>query len=101
MKLKYMEESIVVTTTSNIKILNYKFQKLYYAIIINNCNHYSSILNKQRIDVVFVDNKFKVLSIKRGMHENTVYENKDADKAILLPLGTFSTLKVDDYLIVV
>lgn len=95
-----MDESIIVTNTDNVKILSYKFQKLYYAIIINNCNHYSSILNKQRIDVVMINNEFKVLAIKREMHENTVYENKNANKTILLPLGTFRDLKVGDYLII-
>lgn len=97
MKLLYNEESIFVTTTNNINILKYRFQKLYYAIIINNCNRYSSILNKQRIDVVMVDDKYRVLSIKRTMHENTIYEDEDASKTILLPLGTFSSLRKNDY----
>ena len=100
MKLKYNDSGIGVTCTTNVKILNYKFQKLYYAIIINNCNKYSSILNKQRIDVVMTDNEFRVLSIKRSMHENTVYENRDANNVILLPLNTFCDLKIGDYLLV-
>lgn len=101
MKLKYDDSSIMVTITNNKKILNYKFQKLYYAIIIKNCNKYSSILNKQRIDVVMTDDEFKVLSVKRGMHENTIYENKTANNVILLPLNTFDNLKIGDYLLVV
>ena len=100
MKLKYNDSSVGVTYTTNVKILNYKFQKLYYAIIIKNCNKYSSILNKQRIDVVMTDNEFRVLSIKRSMHENTIYENRDANIVILLPLNTFSDLKIGDYLLV-
>jgi len=80
--------------------LNYKFQRLYYAIIIDNCNCYSSILNKQRIDVLMVDDNFNVLSIKRNMHENTIYEEKLANKTLLLPLGTFPNLKIGDKLIV-
>lgn len=100
MKLKYNDSSVGVTYTTNVKILNYKFQKLYYAIIIKNCNKYSSILNKQRIDVVMTDNEFRVLSIKRSMHENTVYENRDANIVILLPLNTFGDLKIGDYLLV-
>lgn len=100
MKLRYNDDSIMATSTNNLKILKYKFQKLYYAIIINNCSRYSSILNKQRIDVVMVDSNYNVLSIKRDMHENTVYENIDATITILLPLGSFPNLKVDDRLIV-
>lgn len=100
MKLRYNDSSVVVTITNNVKILNYKFQKLYYAIIIKNCNKYSSILNKQRVDVVMINDDFKVLSIKRSMHENTVYENTMANNVILLPLGTFSDLKIGDYLLV-
>lgn len=90
----------MVTETNNLNILKYKFQKLYYAIIINNCNRYSSILNKQRIDVIMVDEGLNVLSIKRNMHENTVYEDKRADKTILLPLGIFKDLKINDRLII-
>ena len=100
MQLKYKNDSIMITCTTNLKILSYKFQKLYYAIIIDNCNKYSSILNKQRIDVIMVDNDFRVLSIKRGMHENTIYEDKMATKTLLLPLGTFNDLKVGDILII-
>ena len=100
MKLKYNDNSVVVTITNNVKILNYKFQKLYYAIIIKKCNKYSSILNKQRIDVVMTDSEFRVLSIKRNMHENTIYENANANNVILLPLNTFSDLKIGDYLLV-
>ena len=100
MILKYKNDNIMVTCTNNLNILKYKFQKLYYAIIISNSNRYSSILNKQRIDIVMVDNELKVLSIKRDMHENTVYEDKRADKIILLPLGVFKGLQINDRLIV-
>lgn len=98
MKLKYNNDSVMVTYTNNLKILNYRFQKLYYAIIIENCCRYSSVLNKQRIDVIMVDDFFKVLSIKRNMHENTVFETIGAKRTILLPLGVFSDLKVNDIL---
>ena len=85
MKLKYKNEAIDVTTTTNKTILKYRFQKLYYAIIIKNCNRYSSIANKQRIDVVMTDNNLTILSIKLDMHENTFLENIDATTTILLP----------------
>ena len=47
MKLIYNNKEISVTTTHNKLIMRYQHQKLYYAIIINECNSYSSILNKQ------------------------------------------------------
>lgn len=93
MRLKYKDQTIPVTTTTNSNIMKYKFQKLYYGIIINNCNRYSSILSKQRIDVAMTDDDLNILSIKRGMHENTVYENEKATKTILLPLSEFANLE--------
>ena len=75
MRLKYKEQEIMVTETKNPSILRYHFQKLYYAIIIQDCNRYSSIGNKQRIDVIMTDDNLKILSFKRNMHENTVVQN--------------------------
>ena len=89
MDLIYKEKSIMATTTNNKEILKYHFQKLYYAIIIYNCNRYSSIANKQRIDVVLTDKNFKILSYKKEMHENTFIENKKATNTILLPLNYY------------
>ena len=94
MKLKYKNETIDVTTTKNQTILKYHFQKLYYAIIIKDCNRYSSIANKQRIDVVMTDDSLKILSYKKEMHENTVFSNENATTTILLPLGIISDLEV-------
>lgn len=94
MKLKYQNNSISVTTTTNKNILKYHFQKLYYAIIIKNCNRYSSIGNKQRIDAVMTDDKLNILSIKLDMHENTVFENTNATTTILLPIGSIPNLEV-------
>ena len=94
MKLKYKKETIDVTTTTNKTILKYRFQKLYYAIIIKNCNRYSSIANKQRIDIVMTDDKLRILSYKKDMHENTVFSNEDATTTILLPVGSISNLEV-------
>lgn len=93
MKLVYKNKEIPVTTTNNPQIMRFKFQKLYYAIIINNCNRYSSIASKQRIDIVMTDDNLNILSFKLEMHENTVYENKNATKIILLPLNTFDNLE--------
>lgn len=94
MKLKYKNEIIDVTTTTNKTILKYRFQKLYYAIIIKDCNHYSSIANKQRIDVVMTDDNLNILSIKLDMHENTVFETQDATTTILLPPASIHNLEV-------
>ena len=97
MNLIYKENSIGVTKTNNPQILKYHFQKLYYAIIINNCNRYSSIANKQRIDIVMTDDNLKILSFKREMHENTFYENLQATTTILLPLNYFSDLEPNTF----
>lgn len=98
MKIEYQNTEIMVTSTTNPNLLKYHFQKLYYAIIIKKCNRYSSISNKQRIDVVMTDDNLKILYIKRDMHENTFIEEKNATTTILLPLGTFKNLKIGDYL---
>lgn len=94
MKLKYQNEIIDVTTTKNPTILKYHFQKLYYAIIIKDCNRYSSIANKQRIDVVMTDDNLTIMSFKLGMHENTVFSNEKATTTILLPLGSIENLEI-------
>ena len=98
MKLIYKDNEMMATTTSNKEILKYHFQKLYYAIIINHCNRYSSIANKQRIDVIMTDDNLEVLSIKRNMHENTFFEDKNATTTILLPLNTFPDLEIESTL---
>lgn len=98
MKLKYKEEKITLTMTTNSKLLKYHFQKLYYAIMIKNCNRYSTIAHKQRIDVIMTDDNLKVLSIKREMHENTFLENLEATTTFLLPLNSFIDLKVGEQL---
>lgn len=93
MKIIYKGKELNATITTNPRLMRYKFQKLYYAIIINNCNSYSSIASKQRVDVVMTDNDYNILSIKREMHENTIYENINANKTILLPLNYFEDLE--------
>ena len=94
MKLKYKNQTIDVTTTTNKTIIKYRFQKLYYAIIIKDCNRYSSIANKQRVDVAMTDDNLTILSYKRDMHENTFVENADATTTILLPLNSIPDLEV-------
>ena len=94
MKLKYDNEILDVTTTTNKTIIKYKIQKLYYAIIIKDCNRYSSIANKQRVDVVMTDDNLKILAFKLDMHENTFFETKEATTTILLPKGSIKTLEI-------
>lgn len=93
MKLKYQQKYIDVTTTTNQTILKYRFQKLYYAIIIKNCNRYSSIANKQRIDIAMTDDNLKILSYKMDMHENTVFIDENATTTVLLPRNYFPNLE--------
>ena len=100
MKIEYEGKELSATITTNSKIMRYKFQKLYYAIIINNCNSYSSIASKQRVDVVMTDNNYQILSIKKEMHENTIYENKEASKTIILPLNYYPNLKQQEKFII-
>ena len=95
MDLLYKNKSIPVTTTNNKEILKYHFQKLYYAIIVKNCNRYSSIAHKQRIDIVMTDDNLNILSFKRDMHENTFYEDKSATTAIVLPPNYFKNIEIN------
>ena len=93
MKLIYKGKEINATITTNPGIMRYKFQKLYYAIIINNCNKYSSIASKQRVDVVLTDDNYNIVAIKKEMHENTIFENDKARKTIILPLNYYEDLE--------
>ena len=93
MKLKYKNITLPVTTTTNQSPLKYRFQKLYYAIIIKNCNRYSSIANKQRIDVAMCDDDLTILALKLDMHENTVFANDSATTTILLPKNSLTNLE--------
>lgn len=94
MKLKYNNVILPVTTTTNQSPIKYRFQKLYYAITIKNCNRYSSIANKQRIDVALCDDQLTILALKLDMHENTVFENSDATTTILLPKNSIANLEL-------
>lgn len=95
MKLKYNNQEIMVTETRNPYILKYHFQKLYYAILIRDCNRYSSIGNKQRVDVLMTDDSLNILTYKKEMHENTVIANEKATNTILLPLNTFEGIIIN------
>lgn len=93
MKLKYENIVIDATITKSKTILKYRFQKLYYAIIIKDCNQYSSIANKQRIDVVMTDDRLTISSFKLDMHQNTIFTDENATTTILLPLGIIKHLE--------
>lgn len=95
MKLKYKKQELMITETKNPTILKYHFQKLYYAILIRGCNRYSSIGNKQRIDVVMLNDQLKILSFKKEMHENTIFQNEEATNTLLLPLNALKELEIN------
>ena len=40
------------------------------------------------------NDNLEILSLKKEMHENTFYENKNATTTILLPLNYFKDLKI-------
>ena len=95
MRLVYKGIKIPVTNTHNDKLMRFKHQKLYYAIIIKECNRYSSIGNKQRIDIAMTDDNLNILSFLYDMHENTVFENKKATTTIIIPKNTFNNLEIN------
>ena len=94
MKLKYKDKEIEVTQTHNEGIMKYKFPKLRYAIIIYDCNAYSSVFSKQRIDMALTDDNFNIVLYRYGMHENTIQSHDKAKHTILMPLNTFDNLEL-------
>lgn len=94
MKLVYKNKEIEVTQTHNQEIMKYKFPKLRYAIILYDCNSYSSVGSKQRVDIVLVDDKFHIVKIRYAMHENTIQTDTRASHTIILPLDTFDDLEI-------
>ena len=95
MKLVYKNKEIDVTQCHNDGIMRYKFPKLRNAIIIYDCNSYSSIASKQRVDLVLVDDNFHIVLFRYDMHENTVQSDDRAKHTILLPLGTFDNFELN------
>ena len=95
MKLVYKDKSIDVTQSHYDGIMRYKFPKLRNAIIIYDCNSYSSIASKQRVDIALVDDKFHIVLFRYGMHENTIQRDERAKHTILLPLNTFDNLELN------
>lgn len=95
MKLVYKNQEIEVTQTHNDKIMRYKFPKLRNAIIIYDCNAYSSIGSKQRYDMALVDDNFNIVLFRYGMHENTIQRDNRAKHTILMPLNTFNNLELE------
>lgn len=95
MKLVYKNKEIEVTQTHNDKIMRYKFPKLRHAIIIYDCNTYSSIGAKQRFDMALVDDNFHIVLFRHAMHENTIQSDNRAKHTILIPLDTFDDLELE------
>ena len=95
MKLVYKDKTIDVTQSHYDGIMRYKFPKLRHAIIIYDCNSYSSIASKQRVDIALVDDEFNIVLFKYDMHENTIQKDDRAKHTILLPLNTFDNLELN------
>jgi len=93
MKLTYKNKEVDLTQTHNELIMQYKFPKLRNAIIIYDCNTYSSILSKQRVDIALVDDKLNIITYRYSMHENTILKDEKAKHTILIPLNTFNNLE--------
>lgn len=95
MKLVYKNKEIEVTQTHNNRIMQYKIPKLRHAIIIYDCNAYSSIGSKQRYDMALTDDNFHIVLYRHGMHENTIQRDNRAKHTILVPLDTFNDLELN------
>lgn len=95
MKLVYKNKEIEVTQTHNKKIMYYKIPKLRNAIIIYDCNAYSSIGSKQRVDIALTDDNFNIITFCQEMHENTIQIDNRAKHTILIPLNAFEELELN------
>lgn len=93
MDLIYKDKSIKCTRTYEQKPMKYRYEKLYFGIIINDCNRYSSLNSLQYTDVCLVDEDYKILELKKNMHPNTYIECDEAVMAIITPKDYFDIEK--------
>lgn len=94
MKLLYNNKEIPVTFTHNPIIMRNKVMKLYFAYYIIECNRYSSIKNRYRVDIIMVDENNIIVGYKQDMHTNTVYSNELAKNCIITPVGYFDNIEI-------
>lgn len=94
MYLEYNNNKIICVETKVESFLKYRLEKLYYAVIIYNKNRFSTILSLQNIDLVILDDNYKIVSFKLNMVPNTVYEDKSGNIIVILPVGYYKDLEV-------
>lgn len=75
--------------SENNKPLYLRYEKLYFGIIINECNRYSALKVLHKTDVALVNDDYVIVELVKGIHPNTYIENERATRAILLPPNYF------------
>ena len=88
-RIFYGNKDIVGVYSENKKPLYLRYEKLYFGIIINECNRYSALKVFYKTDVALVNNDYEIVELSKGIHPNTYIENEKATRAILLPLNYF------------
>jgi len=100
MNLVYKDKKIRCVETGIETFLRYKAEKLYYAVILRNRNRFSTILSLQIIDVMVLDDDYKIISFKHNMKPNTVYEDKNGSIVVVLPPNYYEDIEVGDKIII-
>lgn len=100
MYINYNDKKIKCIQTKLDTFLRYKRCKIDYGVIIPNTNRFSTILSSQNIDIIILNNKQEIVAFKYNMFPNTIFEDKDGDIVVVLPLGTFNDLKNGNKLII-
>lgn len=88
-RIFYGNKDILGVYSENKKPLYLRHEKLYFGVVINECNRYSSLKVLYKTDAALVNDDYEIVEISKGMHPNTYIENEKATRAILLPLNYF------------
>jgi len=96
MYLVYKDKEISCVETGIETFLRYKVQKIYYAVLMRNKNRFSTILSLQNIDIMILDDEYKILSYKHNMKPNTVFEDKNGSIVIILPPNYYENIEIGD-----
>ena len=100
MYLVYKDKEIRCVETGIETFLRYKVEKIYYAVVIRNCNRFSTILSLQNIDIMILDNDYKILSYKHNMKPNTVFEDKNGSIVVVLPPNYYENIEIGDKIVI-